>query len=134
MAMGSKSREIDRVIERARQDKRVLAVILFGSMSTGAQGPLSDVDLCLVLDPRFVGDEKSVFEKRLDYLGEFDLDVQIFQQLPLYIRRRVLKEGRALFVRDEDLLYELAYRTAQAFEDFKQTYGLYLEQIARAGS
>ncbi len=69
----------------------------------------------------------------LEYLAQFDLDVQIFQALPLYIRSRVLKEGQVLFVRDEDRLYDIAYRTAQAFEDFKPVYYRYLEQVAHVG-
>jgi hypothetical protein len=56
-----------------------------------------------------------------------------FQALPLYIRHRVLKEGQVLFVRDEDLLYEVAFRMVQAFEDFKPIYYRYLEQIAHVG-
>jgi hypothetical protein len=61
------------------------------------------------------------------------LDVHIFQQLPLYIRVRVLKEGRILFVRDENQLYELAFRTAQAFEDFKHIYYGYLKEVESVG-
>jgi hypothetical protein len=34
-------------------------------------------------------------------------------------------------VKDEDALYEVAFRTAQAFEDFKHIYRDYLEQVAR---
>ena len=75
----------------------------------------------------------SLSRKRLEYLAQVDLDVHIFQALPLYIRSRVLKEGRVLFVRNEDLLYEIAFRTAQAFEDFKHIYYGYLEQVAHAG-
>lgn len=43
----------------------------------------------------------------------------------------MLKEGRIEFVRDEDALYEVAYRTAQAYEDFKNIYHDYLDQVAR---
>jgi hypothetical protein len=71
--------------------------------------------------------------KRLEYMKDISLDVRIFQQLPLYIRVRVLKEGRILFVRDENQLYELAFRTAQAFEDFKHIYYGYLNEVAVAG-
>jgi hypothetical protein len=72
--------------------------------------------------------------KRLDYLKDFTFDIQIFQLLPIYLRRRVLREGRILFVRDEALLYELAFRTAQAFEDFRPIYLSYLEEMQIAGS
>jgi len=68
--------------------------------------------------------------KALDYLG-FGLDVRIFQGLPLALRRRVLREGRVLFVRDEDGLYDLAIRTAKAWEDFRHVYQGYLEAVGR---
>jgi len=87
--------------------------------------------VCLVLTPeRRTAAQMSA--KRLQYLQEIDLDIQVFQQLPLYIRQRVLKDGRVLFVRDEDRLYELAFRTIQAFEDFRPRYQAYLNEVARA--
>jgi predicted nucleotidyltransferase len=125
---------VDKLLARARQDADVLAVLLFGSVARGEQTAGSDIDVCLVLMPRSAPYERAMLShKRLEYLTDFDLDVQIFQALPLYIRSRVLKEGQVLFVRDEDLLYAIAFRTAQAFEDFKPVYYRYLEQIAHAG-
>jgi predicted nucleotidyltransferase len=126
--------DVDRLPAQACQDADVLAVLLYGSVARGEQTAGSDIDVCLVLMPRSTPYESAILSrKRLDYLAQFDLDVQIFQALPLYIRSRVLKEGQVLFVRDEDLLYALAFRTAQAFEDFKPIYYRYLEQIAHVG-
>ena len=127
---GDAERTLRELIAHAEEDREVLAVILFGSQARGDAGPESDVDVCVVLEARAPsGIEAS--HKRLDYLAGRDLDVKIFQQLPLYIRSRVLKEGRVLFVRDEDRLYELAYRTARAFEDFRPYYQAYLDAVAR---
>jgi len=126
---------LEKLLEKARQDEDVLAVFLFGSMVREEQTHLSDVDLCLVLVPKPTPLEPTEFSrKRLDYLKNFTFDIQIFQQLPLYVRRRILKEGRILFVRDEALLYELAFHTAQAFEDFRPIYLSYLEEMRIAGS
>jgi uncharacterized protein len=61
----------------------------------------------------------AVARKRLEYLSESDLDLAIFQQLPLRVRSRLLKEGVVLFTRDEDALYALACYTARAFEHFR---------------
>jgi hypothetical protein len=69
--------------------------------------------------------------KRLDYLAGTDLDLSIFQQLPLYVRTRVLKEGRVVSVRDEDALYEVAIRTAKQWKDFRPIYRMYLDEVAR---
>jgi predicted nucleotidyltransferase len=130
-----KSEEIEKLLAKARHDAEVLGVILFGSAARQEQTALSDVDLCLVMMPQPKPFEPATFlHKRLEYMKDFSLDVQIFQQLPLYVRRRVLKEGQVLFARNESLLHELAFRTAQAFEDFKHVYYRYLGEVESAGS
>ena len=80
--------ELDRLLGRAAKDTDVLAVFLFGSAARGDSGAGSDVDVCLVLtaEPR---SRMRLAEKRMVYLGDVDLDVQVFQSLPLYIRTRV---------------------------------------------
>lgn len=104
----------------------MLAVVLFGSAARGEATSASDVDVCLVLDPD-VADQPE--RRRLEYLAGVDLDVQVFQALPLYVRHRVLREGQVLFSKDDDRLYELAIRTAKAFEDFKPIYRRYLQAV-----
>lgn len=119
-----------RLVKKAKADQDLLAVILFGSHVRGEEGPASDLDICLVLQPGDWGDLE-LSQKKLEYLKSFNLDAQVYQQLPLYIRRRVLKEGKVLFCRDVDKLYELAFRSVQEFEDFKHIYYGYLEEVAR---
>ena len=127
----SKGSLLEKLIAKAQADEAVLAVMLFGSEARGEATSASDVDICLVLQPR-AAERKA--EKRLEYLGEFDLDLHVFQALPLPIRRRVLKEGRILLTKDEDALYDLALRTAKAFDDFRHIYEAFLEAIANGGS
>lgn len=124
--------QLERLLRKAEADADVLAVMLFGSSARGEAGPGSDIDVCLLLKQAHYS-ATALSQKRLDYAAA-DVDVQIFQQLPLYIRHRVLKEGKILFVRDEEALYELAFRTARAFEDFKPIYRAYLAEVARGGS
>lgn len=121
---------LTRLVARAEQDPDVLAVILFGSRARGEASAGSDVDVCLVLAPG-ASREHAATEARLEYLAEFDLDVSVFQQLPLQLRSRVLKEGKVLFVRDEDTLYALALRTVRAYEDFRHIQRRYLDEVAR---
>lgn len=119
-----------RLVERAKTDPAVLALVLFGSHARGEASSTSDVDVCLVLGSDVCSDV-AMTEKRLEYLAIADLDVVVFQQLPLPIRSRVLREGRVLFVRDEDTLYDLAIRTVRAFERFRPYYRMYLDEVAR---
>jgi predicted nucleotidyltransferase len=126
---------IEKLLEKCRNDNEVLAVILFGSMARGDQKPDSDIDICLILMQQKKPYEPiSLSNKRIEYLGQFDLDLHIFQQLPIYIRRNVIKDGKVLLVKDEDMLYDVAFRTAQKFEDFKHIYNDYLAEVAKGGT
>ncbi len=106
-----------------------LAAILFGSTVKDESHDRSDIDVCLVLHSMLWEVEK-LFQKRFECL-HFDLDIKLFQQLPLYVRSRVLKGGKVLLVKDEDQLYEIAIYAAKKFEDFKHIYRDYLEAIIR---
>jgi len=131
--MMAADKQLERLLSKVQEDSNILAVLLFGSTARGEQTAASDVDVCLLLQPRKY-DSLALSRKKLAYLQGNDLDVHVFQQLPLYIRRRVLKEGKILFARDLDALYALAFRTAQEFEDFKPIYRTYLAEVARGGS
>src|SRR3970040_314620 len=101
----SRPDQLKRLAIRAGEDPDVLAVLLFGSMGRSDVAPASYVDSCLVLQPQ-AGERPSA--KRLEYLAEFELDIQVFQQLPLYLRQRVLHEAQVLLCKDEAALYEFA--------------------------
>lgn len=124
------SNEIDRLLERASQDEQILAVMLFGSHARREQLDISDMDICLVLAP---GNYEAVqlSRKKLEYLTGSDLDFHVYQQLPLYIRVRVLKEGKVVYCRDEDQLYAVAFKTIEEFGDFEHLYRDYLREVAR---
>ena len=119
-------REISKIIQKAKKDKEILAVALFGSQ---VKGNGRDIDICLILDRKHQNIEMS--RKKLDFLAESEnrTDIQIFQQLPIYIRIRVIKDGKILFCRNLDKLYELAFETIKEFDLFKRSYETYLNVI-----
>ncbi|MEK6874067.1 MAG: nucleotidyltransferase domain-containing protein [Nanoarchaeota archaeon] len=100
-------------------------IILFGSYAYGRPNKLSDYDFAVY----YVGDKKERFKFRLKILSKLsdDFDVQIFQDLPLYVQKEVLK-GKVIYVKDEDLgfVYDTAYSVIKRFEDFKKAYYDYI--------
>ena len=95
---------------------RIRFIILYGSVAEGTNYPDSDIDIAISSDLESLSAEKL----RLFILGRVsDLyDVHIFEHLPLYIQIPVLK-GIVLYVRDEDELYDIAYRTIQEYGFYK---------------
>ena len=47
------------------------------------------------------------------------------------MRRRVLKDGQVLFVRDDDALYDVGFATVRAFESFRPKYEAYPAEVSR---
>jgi len=117
-------KSIKKIINKAKSDKEIIAVLLFGSSLT-KQG--RDIDICLVLKEK--QSNYNMTEKRFEYLKIGDYDIQVFQQLPLYIRNRILKEHLILLCKDEKTLYELAFATIKEFEFYKKMYYLCLNKI-----
>ena len=112
-----------------QKNSSVLAVILFGSRARGDFHKNSDTDLCVVLMPRvYTSRELSAYKLR--YRSKVDADIHVFQQMPVYIQQRVLKDGKVLWSRNEDLLYEVAFQTIREFADFEHIYREYLEEVA----
>ncbi|MEM7815750.1 MAG: nucleotidyltransferase domain-containing protein [Candidatus Aenigmatarchaeota archaeon] len=116
---------LGRLISRVKKDKDILAVILFGSYARGERH--RDIDICLVLNRKLK--KTAMSRKRVVYMSESDFDLHIFQQIPIYIRVRVLKEGKIIFCRDIDALYDIAGQTAKEFAYFKPAYESYLEAV-----
>ncbi len=123
---------LNKLIKTTRKDNEVLAVFLFGSTIRGDSHKQSDIDICLVLkDRRYTPLELS--RKKMRYLKLFDMDIEIFQQLPIYIRMRVIKEGKKLFHANEDKLYKIVFNAITEFEDYRHIYREYLQEVANAG-
>lgn len=131
--------KLNKVLSQSKSDEDILALMLYGSRVREREEvtPESDLDICLVLEPgenRNKDSEGAVSpsRKRLEYLSRIDpemIDLQIFQQLPIYIRKRILEEGQLKYCTDKDRLYDLAYRTIQEYEDFAPRMDEYLEGV-----
>ena len=112
-------KNIKAIIEKAKKDDKIIAVALFGS-SLKRKG--KDVDICIFLDKKYSNLEMS--KKRLSFLkdAKSNFDIQIFQQLPVYIRIRVIRECKILLDKNSDLLYEIVFGTIKEFGLFKKTF------------
>lgn len=113
-------------LERLKKDAdfgSVEFVILFGSRADGKSNKMSDYDFAVY----FNGNKKERFNFRKKILGILtDVnDVVIFQDLPIYVQKEVLK-GKVIYAKNLSFVYDTAYETIKRFDDFKKIYYDYI--------
>ena len=124
-------KKIEKGIEKIKNIEgfeKVKFIVLYGSAAERRMKKDSDIDLCIYYD----GSPEEASRFRFKVLSElFDdiYDVQIFQQLPLYVRVEVFK-GRVIYCKDKRFLYEEAIETIKDFEEFKHRFYDYIGETA----
>ena len=89
------------------QDHReVVALYLFGSEATGRTGPLSDLDLAVLLDEskvkprRRLDAQLNLLAETMRASGRFDVDLVLLNEATPLLAYEVVRSGRLLFERD----------------------------------
>ena len=111
-------------LENAGMLEEVIFAYLFGSQARGQGGPLSDIDIAVLLADTV--QEPIAFEKRLMLMTEIghqlrtdSIDVLILNQSPLALSYRVLRDGILIYCRDEAKRIEYTARVLTLYLDFK---------------
>lgn len=118
------------------RDERVDCAWLFGSAARGEAGPLSDVDVAVLLSPSVAP------EARLEIAAALweDLerrcprvDLVLLEEAPPALRHRVFRDGILLLERDERHRVAFETRAIQEYLDFQYLAEIYDRAlIARA--
>ena len=124
--MKEKQQKIHRVIQRIRElgGTKVKFIILYGSMAAKKENPSSDIDICVYYE----AEKKERFHFRMNLLGRLsnEFDITLFQDLPLYVKKEVLK-GKIMYENDTRFLYDIDRKTYQEYEDFKHRFYDYIK-------
>lgn len=110
------------IVRKAKEDRNVVAVLLFGSYARKEPG-FGDVDVALVLKDPGKSDPSS-FESPVEGRGPFGrvkVDIRVFNTLPLDMQRSVLNEGQVAYSRDENELRAVCAAVAEKWDDFAPT-------------
>ena len=112
------------VIEKIRDiGKDKVRFVLYGSAAKGKLTKLSDLDIAVF----FNGNKSEKFEFRKKILGRVsnEFDIQIFQDLPLYVQKDILSTGKMMYSEDYIETFEIFMKTIRGFEDFKPRLEVY---------
>ena len=96
-------------------------VFLYGSQTDGKANKMSDYDFAVYYE----GNKKERFNFLIGANFSEKFDVKIFQDLPLFIKKEVLK-GRVIYAKDRGFVYGVVYQTIKDFESFKRYYYDYI--------
>lgn len=110
-------------------EKKILGVLLYGSMATGQAGPGSDIDLSLVIPKESDAVRAELWGKFIGQLRDDRCDVRVFELLPLNIRAAVMEDGVVLHSRDELELYEYFHPIRREWEDQRHRQALTADEM-----
>ncbi len=115
----------------------VIVAYLYGSMATGQETPLSDVDVAVLTD-RPLDDrarlslEMSLADKLASLLAGRAADVRAAESLPLILKGRVITEGILVYCRDDFARVRFETSVRGRYFDFLPVYRRYQqENLAR---
>ncbi|MBI4152740.1 nucleotidyltransferase domain-containing protein [Candidatus Woesearchaeota archaeon] len=109
--------KIKQALFKLDKKKQIQFIILFGSVAEGRQTPLSDIDIAVY----YRGSEEERFKFRVTALGNLQdkIDLQIFQDLPLTVKKEVIG-GKILFYRDYQFLFDEVMKVIKEYEFFER--------------
>ena len=110
------------------RDERVDCAWLFGSTARGESGPLSDVDVALLLSPSVAPQERMDVAAALwEHLERRcpRVDLVILEEAPPVLRHRVFRDGILLVEHDERRRIAFETRAIQEYLDFQHLAEIY---------
>lgn len=119
-------RNKDKLIEYIKLKSNVIAVYLFGSFADNTYNENSDIDLAVLYDEKndlgeHVSDsvdiEKIFDNTKVDYIN--------LEEVSLFFRFHILKNGKIVYAKDEDKLYNYIYKTQKAYIEMKYSRDKY---------
>ena len=104
-------------------DPEIVALYCFGSYAGKRVGPLSDVDLAVLIDPQVP--QNQYFNKRLSIhalaariLKTDEIDIVILNSAPPLLAHRVLKSRKILYERDSAKRTDFEVQAIRRYLDF----------------
>ena len=76
---------------------KISSILLFGSFADGTFNKNSDIDIAVVFEEGVPYKEASLFRKRLMADLNSKVDLQVFEQMPLKIKKGIAKNHKILF-------------------------------------
>jgi len=115
---------IDILNKFASAHNDIIAVYVFGSVTTGRSRPSSDLDIAIMSRRQISGNERIALETELSNMLSRDVDLVIFSQSGALLQHQILKNGRLVYESDPK---ERVRQEVSARSEYLDTRFLYQE-------
>ncbi len=109
--------------------EEIKIVYLFGSYATGEERKTSDIDIAIFAPKLMLDGYLKLWAKVTGLLGTERIDLVTLSDKPATFRYQVIKEGKVIYCRDEDLLNDFELKTWQSYMDSKHLRKIYLKHF-----
>jgi hypothetical protein len=114
------------------EHEEIQFAILFGSLTKGTANKMSDVDIAVMVDPKF--DKTFPYGYQAELIADFmrilkrnDVDVVILNDAKILLKHQILRYGKFIYIRDEQARIQFQIDTINQYEDYKVLYGVHEE-------
>lgn len=119
-----------------KKREEVQFAILFGSLAKGTANAMSDIDIAVMVDPKFdkvfpYGYQAELITDLMQVLKRNDIDVVILNDAPIALKYQVLRYGKFIHVKDKQSRIQFQIDTINQYEDYKILYRVHEEAIRR---
>ncbi|MCD6478300.1 MAG: nucleotidyltransferase domain-containing protein [Candidatus Diapherotrites archaeon] len=121
--------KLRKIFSFLKEDNNVLAVLLFGSRAKRKCAKRSDYDICVVAPKADKAELLRKLFQNIDIKSN-DIDLYLFEELPLYLKKEVIESHRILFASDKYELYEYFYLYRKLWADQRHRNELQKEELS----
>jgi len=119
-----------------QDDEDIVIAYLFGSYTLGKVGPLSDIDLALLLNHSLPPATYS--DKALDYISKISkilgldkFDLVILNRAPFGLQYEIVKNGHIIYCRNEEEKINYRIKIQNLYQNFKPFEDEYIQHLAQ---
>jgi len=130
---------ITEIIEKLKiffeKHEEIQFAVLFGSLAKGTANKMSDVDIAVMVDPKFdktfpYGHQAELIADFMRILKRNDVDVVLLNDAKIFLKHQVLRYGKFIYIRDMQARIQFQIDTINQYEDFKVLDRIH-EEISR---
>lgn len=114
---------MEETIRELKKLSFVKGVYLFGSKAKGTAKPYSDTDLCVFTEKITVKQKMQILR-----LNDKDIDVVIFNELPISIQASIFRDGKAIYIKQKKIIQDAKYWTLKRYLDFSHIIKNHIKQ------